>query len=480
MIRGAEQSLIVEPTWKRIGLTQPLPGNSGQGIGIIILDDIFPHVSLRHLKGSVKKVEVHKDYTITCSDVFDEPLTEKVTKYSRHGKMVLHLLAHQLLESNGNLYLGLAPEANFIFLPTTNTDRLKVGLEWILNQDWNARILLNLWVPNTFGWMSPTNENPDVKAIQAALDSGLLVVTAGGNSRAHNNLHPKSYFVVGGFDDKGSSDQRGYKQHPSVSYGLNGDGHWRPDLLAPYTYLPLPSLTGEGFDYFGGTCGASTLVAGLSAYFMSTMPDLTPNDIRNVLTETADILDSFPAPIINAEKALRALKDGYRNSNPPSLEPLVKVTDENQSIQSEDPLERALALTILIKDNKLTREEIWRYGNDESPMVKKVALQGLGNPIDQIEREEYWNRVHQESSDFGVRESWAYTLLSTSTKEEIDKWMSLVEYQTIDIWICINLFFRKYYPDAPEMDILPDPDPKIMDSIIAPVLDWYRSFKENL
>ncbi|WP_228503513.1 hypothetical protein, partial [Laceyella tengchongensis] len=73
-----------------------------------------------------------------------------------------------------------------------------------------------------------------------------------------------------------------------------------------------------------------------------------------------------------------------------------------------------------------------------------------------------------------VREFWAYTLLSTTTKEELDKWMSLVEYRTIDIWICINLFLRKFYPDAPEMEFSPDPDPKIMTSIVAPVLDWYK------
>ncbi|TCS95771.1 hypothetical protein [Hazenella coriacea] len=208
---------------------------------------------------------------------------------------------------------------------------------------------------------------------------------------------------------------------------------------------------------------------------MSTIPDVTPNDIRNVLIDTADIIEGFPAHIVNAEKALKALQDGYRNSNQPSLEPLVRVTDENQSILSDNPLERALALTILIKDNKLTREEIWKYTNDESPMVKKVALQGLGDPIDQIERREYWIRAHKESSDFGVRESWAYTLLNTTAKEELDKWMSLVEYKSIDIWICINLFLQKYFPDAPEMDILPDPDPTIMDSFIAPVLDWYKN-----
>lgn len=466
--------MIVEANWKRIGLSQPPEEHSGQGMGIIILDEIIPHVSLRHLKGRIKQVKVHKDLTITCTDVFDGPLTEEVTRYTEHGLMVLSLLAHPPFEFKENLYTGLAPSANFIFLPTSKPDRIKAGLEWILDQGWNTRILLNLVGSQERGWMSTTNQDPYVQAMQPALDVGLLVVAAGGNSRALNNLPPNQFLVVGGFNDKGSSDQSRYEVHPSVSYGLNGDGHWRPDLLAPYTYIPLPSLTGEGFDYFGGTCGSSALVAGLCAYFMSTMPDLTPNDIRNVLTETADVLEGFPAPIINGERAFNALKDGYRNNKPPSTEPLVKVTNENESILSENPLERALALTMLIKNEKLTREEIWKHTNDKSPMVKKVAVQGLGDPVNQFEREKYWSKIHKESSEFGVREFWAYTLLGTATKEELDKWMSLVVYKTIDIWICINMFLRKHYPDAPEMEILPDSEPEIMDSIVAPVLNWYK------
>ncbi|TCS95770.1 hypothetical protein [Hazenella coriacea] len=245
--------MIVEPSWKRIGLSQPLDKRSGQGIGIIILDEITPHVSLRHLKGKIKRVKVHKDFSITCSDVLKEPLTKEVDKYTEHGLKLLSLLAHQPMKFKENMYSGLVQSAHFIFFYASQPERRKKGLEWILQQDWNVKICLNLSVPQERGWMSPTKEDLNVQALQPVLDAGLMVIAAGGNSKVHNNLHPKSFFVIGGFDDSGSSDQRSYKQHPSVSFGLNGDGHWRPDLLAPYTYLPLPSLTSGGLDYFGGT-----------------------------------------------------------------------------------------------------------------------------------------------------------------------------------------------------------------------------------
>jgi serine protease AprX len=36
-------------------------------------------------------------------------------------------------------------------------------------------------------------------------------------------------------------------------------------------------------------------------------------------------------------------------------------------------------------------------------MVKKVALEGLGDPINSIERDRYWEKVYKEESTIGVR-----------------------------------------------------------------------------
>ncbi|MBD1373401.1 S8 family serine peptidase [Hazenella sp. IB182357] len=394
----------VEPTWKRIGLAEPLPEASGLGISIIILDDIIPHVSLGHLKGSVKQVEVDKDLNITCDEVFDAPLTDKVNQHTTaHGVMTLHLLVHESFAYLGERYTGLARSADFIFLPTSKPSRIKAGLEWILDQDWNAKIVLNLKGQLERGFVVPSADDPYVEALSPAMDSGLLIVTAGGNSKANNNLHSNQFWVIGGFNDKGMYDSTQYEQHPSVSQGLNGDGYFRPDILAPYTYIPLPHLSGAGLDYFDGTCGGATLVTGLSAYLMSIFPDLTSNDVRNVLVKTGDEIADLPAPIINGAKALEAIKASYRNDTPPSVETLVKVTDENQSLLSPNPLERALALTSLMKTDKLTRAEIWNHTDDESPMVKKVAIRGLSQPVNDDERKKYWERLHQESSELGVK-----------------------------------------------------------------------------
>ncbi|MBD1371896.1 S8/S53 family peptidase [Hazenella sp. IB182357] len=389
--------------------------------------------------------------------------------------MVLNLLAHKRFEYQGKPYTGLARSASFIFLPTTKPDRIKVGLKWILDQNWKPQLVLNLIVPQGKGLMTPTNQDPYTQALEPAIEAGLLVVSAGGNSKALCNLHPNSFFTIGGLNDKGSHDSSQYEPHPSVPYGLNGGGYFRPDLLAPYTYIPFPHFKErEELNYFGGTCGSSTLIAGLCAYLMSTFPGLTANMIRNVLIETGDIFEGLPAPVVNGAKAIEAIESGYRNDTPPSVKPRVKVTDADKSILSGDPLERALALTSFIQNKQLSRAEIWAYVDDESPLVKKVALRGLGDPINFGEREKYWERVYQESSEWGVREYWGYILLHTASPDEIHKWIALQANSTIDIWICINLFLQKFYPDAPKMEITPDPIPHIMDEAIAPVLDWYE------
>jgi serine protease AprX len=469
----------MEPTWKRIGLLEPPEDNSGQEVCMVILDDIIPHHTISHLKGRVKKVRVHKDLTVTCNDIFQEPFVSEVDDYLNHGLMVLNLLAHKPLEdSQANVHKGLSPSANFVFLPASNPERIKVGLIWILKQNWNLKIVLNLFVPQEYGWMSPASEDPYVQALQPAIDAGLLVIAAGGNSKVHNNLHPNRFFVVSGYNDKGSNDPKNYEQHPAAACGLNAEGYWRPDILSPYTYLPLPSLTGTGFDYFGGTCGSAALVAGLCASLFSAIPDITSNTLRNVLIETGCEIDGFPAPILHAEKARNALQNGYRNNTSPSSNPLVKVTNENLSILSKDPLERSLALTILLKNDQMKREEVWKYTDDISPMVKKVAIQGLGDPISDLERKHYWNKVYKEKSDFGVKESWLYTLLRTSSAQEVDKWMSLVEFITIDSLICINLFLQKHYPEAPRMVI--SPDPSMLVSTFSPVLEWYQFHIKSL
>ncbi|MBD1373933.1 S8/S53 family peptidase [Hazenella sp. IB182357] len=470
----------VEPTWKRIGLSQSTPKNAGNCVEFIILDEIIPHVSLRHLKGRVRQVQVDKNLNIQCIDVLEGELTDEVNPYTTsHGVMVLNLLSHTDFIYRNELYTGLAGSARFTFIPTTDPKRIKAGLMWIIEQNQGAKIVLDLIVPQERGYISPTHKDPYVQALQPAIDRDILVVAAGGNSPAHTNQHPMQFFTIGGYNDQGKREPSQYEPHPAISYGVNGDGYHRPDILAPYSYLPVPGIKKEGLDFFGGTCGTSTLVAGLCAYLMSRFPDCSSRMIQNVLVETGDVRAEFPAPIVNGEKAIEALEQGYCNDQSPPLTPKMVVTDAEKEIKSECPLKRALALTMLLQKEKIERSYIWSYVTDPSPLVCKVAIHGLHEPLNSIEREQYWEQLHRSPSQGGVKEYWAYVLLASTTKEEIHHWLALVPYKTVDIRVCINLFLKKYFPDAPEIEESTDPDPVVMEELLAPVVKWYQQFCEK-
>lgn len=163
--------------------------------------------------------------------------------------MLLQLLCHPTILRSRMVYTGLAPAATFIFLPSETPEQIEAGLNWLMKRkdEWNIRIVLNLLVPNTreMGSMKKTNEDPWVKAFNASIEAGLLVIAANGNSKAHNNLHPLDFFTIGGYEDCGTSDPTYHKPHPSVPIGWNGDGYLRPDILAPFTRLPVPCFNNE-------------------------------------------------------------------------------------------------------------------------------------------------------------------------------------------------------------------------------------------
>ncbi|MFE7064983.1 S8/S53 family peptidase [Sutcliffiella sp. NPDC057660] len=267
----------VEPTWKRLGLSEaPDVMDSGKGIGIIILDDIIPHNLVQHLEGRLKKVKVAEDGNVSCQDVASgepQPMNGTV----EHGMMTLQLLSHLPIEKNGHPHVGLVPAATFIMLSEYEPKKIEEGLTWILErqEEWNVQILLNLMVPNTreMGAMKLTAEDPLVQAMEPALQAGILIVAANGNTLAHNNLHPADFLVVGGYDDCGSSNPQLHRRHPAVPWGMNGDGNVRPDVLAPFSYLPVPYCEVKSshrvFSFFGGSCGAAALVTGVCAHLLA-------------------------------------------------------------------------------------------------------------------------------------------------------------------------------------------------------------------
>lgn len=320
-----------DPTWERIGFTEPpYRLRAGRGVGIVVIDTISPHHLLRHLKDRLKYVTVHNDLSVTSQDIADEA-SDEVSVQGEHGLMSILALAHEPFELQGRIHAGIAPAAFFIVLnhgafKAGEGERLRRGVEWLLErkEEWNIRIHVSM------GWhaldksvyLKPTRENTTVQALASAVEAGVLIVCSNGNTRLGNNMPPIDYVAVGGYDDRGQANRQLHVPYPDEPYGRNGDGHVRPDVLAPRVYLTLPFCEAKPkngmVSYYSGTSGASILVAGIAACILSEYPHLKPETLKAFLVAYGEPLVGYenPAPRVNAANVLRALSEGETAKSP--------------------------------------------------------------------------------------------------------------------------------------------------------------------
>lgn len=482
----------VEPIWKRVGFPRiPDAQTSGKGIGIIILDDIISHKLVHHLGDRLKQVTVDDNFTVTCKTVTPQHPQHQTSEATEHGLMVLQLLAHLPFCLHDKLHTGLAPAATFIILSEMEPEKIERGLDWILQErtEWNIQLLLNLIVPDTreIGSMKSTSKDRFVKAMSPAVESDVFIVAANGNTKIHNNLHPAHFFAVSGYDDQGVADCQKHKPHPTVPWGRNGDGHMRPDILAPFTYLPVPYCEQTKSDrllsYFGGSCGAAALVTGVCAHFLSKFPDLSHAQLKRVLIEQGSLFENneVPIPKMDVTNMMKVISADYRTEvQRANHRPSSSVNEGTMSITSEDPVVRARVLTDFIEKEQISRESLWNYLTDSSPVVRKTVISyGLGIPKDEKERSVYWNHFYNSEQKTGEKISWLHQLLISSTSDELDYWMDLIKEKELENILCVKTYLEKYYPEAPWTAHTPDPDPDFIAEITEPVLRWYKEYRKK-
>jgi len=491
---------LPKPTWARLGFPYAPDVNlSGKGIGMVVLDRLRPHPTLSHLGSRLKYIVVNDDLTVTQRDIaFEEPDTRHKA-YGEHGLMVVNAMAHAPFEVDGHEYIGLAPAANYIVLNhgafrEGEAARLKRGMGWILERrdEWNVKIVLTTgWAEaDSLGSLESTDQKPVVQGLSHAVESGLLVIASNGNTKLENELPPIEYFAVGCYLDNAFSDIRTILPNPDEPWGRNRDGHMRPDILAPRLYLTIPfcevdqgsesifSLVGgqarykNRLSYGAQSSGTSALLTGVCAHILSLYPKLGPEVLRRLLVANGDPVDGSdnPAPAVNVARALKSLAEGNVPPRPHPYPPPIRVTHPEISIQSHDPVERGLALTIMARQGKCDRDCLWRHAKDDSPTVRKVAVWFLQQPQDHHEREVYWQYLNAEP-DGGVRGWLAYGLFHDSTKEEIGQWIHWAEDVNWAVRWCVSEYLKKC-PGFPRLEKVFDP--ALVRERALPVLEWYR------
>ena len=219
-------------------------------------------------------------------------------------------------QSSGE-FNGVAPDARIVSIKVadaqgrTDVSQAISAIDWVIkNRKKNG---LNIRVLNmSFGTdgVQEYQLDPLAYAAEQAWHKGIVVVVAAGNSgygsaKLNNPAYDPYLIAVGGSDGKGTATT---EDDVVASWSATGDGTRNPDVVAPgqsVVSLRVPNSqldaaypgarTGERFFRGTGTSQAAAVVSGASALLLQQRPNLTPDQVKALLTGTARDLPATDA-----------------------------------------------------------------------------------------------------------------------------------------------------------------------------------------
>lgn len=264
-------------------------GYTGKEIGIAVVDTgVAPHDDLTK---PTNRIIAFKDFVNNRSQPYDD---------DGHGTHVAGIAA-----GNGYVngkYKGIAPEANIIGVKVLDetgsgsTSDILAGIQWVIDHKdkYNIRV-----VNMSFG--SPADqiysEDPLAKAAAAAVQNGLTVVAAAGNS----GPNPRSIttpgtsplvITVGAADDNRTISYEDDFIAEFSSRGPTIGGIVKPNVVAPG--VDIISLSNKGSTAYvshSGTSMATPIVGGAAALLYEKNPGLSPSQVKTKIVRSAIHID---------------------------------------------------------------------------------------------------------------------------------------------------------------------------------------------
>ena len=286
---------------------------SGRGVTVAVLDTGLDGTH-SDLSGRVVQ-NVKLADTQSVSVAFTAPVSVEnlptTDQADGHGTFVAGLIAGNGTRSGGK-YAGIAPGANVVGLSAgdLNLSYVLSGYDYLLTHpQLNARVINCSFSANTvFDFNDPVNV-----ATKILTDRGVSVVFSAGNTgSAENTLNP--YAVAPWVVSVGATDQTGHLADFS-SRGDMGSALFHPTIVAPG--VSVVSLRATGVNVTGssglgaadtsrlspselpyyttgsGTSFSAPQVAGTIALMLEANPQLTPQQIRDILQRTATPLPNY-------------------------------------------------------------------------------------------------------------------------------------------------------------------------------------------
>jgi serine protease AprX len=261
-----------------------------------------------------------------------------------HGTHVAGIIAGNGYDSDGALK-GVAPEANIVSVRVINghgkarASAIIAGIQWCVDnsETYNIRVM-NLSLGGT---PSGSYKNDLLAAaVEMAWRAGIVVVTAAGNhgpgvGSISTPGHDPFNIAVGAIDDKGTPDPSDDEVPYFSARGPTLDGNSKPDILAPgrkiiSLYAPTSYLDGAlpgrrmlsrlSRPYFRltGTSMAAPVVSGVVALLLQKRPNLKPDQVKSILTDTARSVSgsshTVGAGVVDAYAALTSNQIGVGNT----------------------------------------------------------------------------------------------------------------------------------------------------------------------
>jgi subtilisin family serine protease len=207
-----------------------------------------------------------------------------------HGTNIIGLLASNT--NNTTAYAGINWNSRIMNIKMLNEDNAYLDGAWAVDAiyyavDEGADIINMSWGGPGFTAMQD--------AIQYAHNNGVVLTAAMMNFDNNTPYFPAAYaetIAVGSIDPDGDRSSPFYWDPNS---GSNFGPHI--DLIAPgnYTYNITHTSNTNYNIYWGGTSQAAPHVAGVASLLLSQDPSLSPEQVRMLLTTTADDQTGDPA-----------------------------------------------------------------------------------------------------------------------------------------------------------------------------------------
>jgi serine protease AprX len=289
-------------------------GWTGKGVGVALID-----TGVTPVRGlDTGNVINGPDLSFDSQD----PSTANVDGFG-HGTHLASIIAGRdavgtpaSYAAPGNFH-GVAPDANLVNVKVgasngdVDVSQVIAAIDWVVqHRKDNA---MNIRVINlSYGTDSVQDSlvDPLAFAVENAWKNGIVVVAAGGNEgdTTHNLANPASdphVLAVGSMDSAGtvataddtvpswSTDGTEARHVDLTAPGVSVLGLRVPGGLADTTYPT--SRVGDRFARASGTSMSAAVVSGEAALLFQAKPDLTPDQVKQVLTGSATGLNNVSA-----------------------------------------------------------------------------------------------------------------------------------------------------------------------------------------